>query len=409
MNQDTIISVKNVSKKFCKNLKRSMAYGIIDLSKNLFGMKSNTTELRKDEFWALKNINFELKRGETLGMIGINGSGKSTLLRIITGIFPPDTGEVYCCGRVGSLIAIGAGFHPHMTGRENIFLNGIILGMTHKEIKAKFNSIVNFSEINEFLESPISAYSSGMKVRLGFAIAIHCEPDILLVDEVLSVGDIRFQKKCFNKFQEIRKNTSIILVSHSLRQIARICDRSMLLDNGEIRKIGSSSDVVAEYINKTIVEPQKQDNLTILYKTEEIDNIDIQLIDLTDQKTNEIYSDEKCKIRIEFDSTNQISDARCSISFFSSESILVVFTNTENFPFNIKNGKNRLECTIDKIRLIPNAYFLKIKLSPKIGPLLAELDTNYFKIKERPGILKPLLGIYRENCNWSITHENRVS
>ncbi|MBE9531297.1 MAG: ABC transporter ATP-binding protein, partial [Proteobacteria bacterium] len=194
---EVVISIKNLSKKFCTHLKRSMAYGIIDLSKNLVGIKPNTEELRRDEFWALDNMNFELKRGEVLGLIGLNGCGKTTLLRLLTGIFPPDKGEITIKGRVGALIAVGAGFHPHMTGRENIYLNGTILGMSAKELDACFDDIIEFAEIGDFIEAPVSTYSSGMRVRLGFAIAIHINPDILLIDEVLAVGDLNFSIKCF--------------------------------------------------------------------------------------------------------------------------------------------------------------------------------------------------------------------
>lgn len=230
---DVVVSVKNVSKKFCKNLKHSMAYGIVELSKNLMSIKPDSTVLRKNEFWAVDDVSFELRRGETLGLIGVNGSGKSTLLRLLTGIFPPDKGEISVKGRVGALIAIGAGFHPHMTGRENIYLNATILGMSRKEIDSKFRDIVNFSEIGGFLEAPVSTYSSGMRVRLGFSIAMHIKPDILIVDEVLAVGDAGFKTKCINAFEMIRRDASIIFVSHHMAQISRICSQIIVLDRGK--------------------------------------------------------------------------------------------------------------------------------------------------------------------------------
>ena len=159
---DVVVSVRDVSKKFCKKLKRSMIYGIIDLSHNMMGKHTDSTYLRKDEFWAIRNLSFELKRGDVLGLIGVNGSGKTTLLRLLAGIFPPDKGEIQIKGRVGALIAVGAGFHPHMTGRENIYLNGTILGMDRNEIDSKFQDIVDFAEIHDFLDAPISTYSSTM-------------------------------------------------------------------------------------------------------------------------------------------------------------------------------------------------------------------------------------------------------
>jgi lipopolysaccharide transport system ATP-binding protein len=192
----------------------------------MFGIQVKTYCLRKDEFWALDNISFNLKKGESLGIIGVNGSGKSTLLRLITGIFPPDMGRIAIRGKVGALIAVGAGFHPHMTGRENIYLNGTILGMTRKELNEKMDEIISFADIGDFLDAPVNTYSSGMRVRLGFAIAVHCEPDILLVDEILSVGDLAFRNKSMRKMAEFReKANALIFISHNLEQVRNLCSK----------------------------------------------------------------------------------------------------------------------------------------------------------------------------------------
>ena len=210
---DTLIKVEGLYKKFTKSLRKSLVYGTVDMARSMVGLSANLETLRNGEFWALQDIHFELKRGETVGLIGQNGCGKSTLLRMINGIFPPDQGKIAIHGRIGALIAVGAGFHPHMSGRENIFLNGTILGMTKNDIKRRYDEIVDFAEIGDFLEAPVATYSSGMTVRLGFAIAIHCEPDIVLIDEILAVGDAKFQQKCMginnlyinNRFSECRE------------------------------------------------------------------------------------------------------------------------------------------------------------------------------------------------------------
>lgn len=245
---DPVITVDGLHKKFCRSLRRSMAYGTIDISRAFLGLSSESGKLRKGEFWALEDINFEVGKGETFGLVGANGSGKSTLLRMLNGIFPPDKGKVAVRGRMGALIAVGAGFHPHMTGRENIFLNGTILGMTKEEIRESMDSIIEFAGIGEFLDAPVSTYSSGMYVRLGFAIAIHSRPDIMLVDEILAVGDAMFQRRCLDKIREMRaQGTTFLLVSHNMQNIEAMCSRAVLLSKGKQIMLGTPQEVIPVY------------------------------------------------------------------------------------------------------------------------------------------------------------------
>ena len=252
------VKVEGVSKKYCKSLKRSMLYGVKDIARNTIGLSSHSDKLRKNEFWALDDISFEVKKGETLGIIGPNGSGKTTLLKLLNGIFWPDKGKITIKGKVGALIEVGAGFHPLLTGRENIYINAAILGMTKEETDKKFNEIVEFADIGDFLDVPVKHYSSGMFVRLGFAVAVHCEPDILLVDEVLAVGDINFQNKCFNKIGELMsRGTTTILVSHNIISIQRICDRCAWLNLGKVIMIDDSMKVCDMYQFKTMKEQEK--------------------------------------------------------------------------------------------------------------------------------------------------------
>ena len=251
MDKDVVIKVENVSKKFTSSIRRSMLNGTTDIAKSMLGIKPRTSVLRKGEFWSLDNINFELKKGEALGLLGVNGSGKSTLLRLLTGIYPPDKGKISIRGRIGALIAVGAGFHPHMTGRENIFLNGIILGMSQKEVEEKMNTIIDFADIGQFIDAPVSTYSSGMSVRLGFAIAINAVPEILLIDEILAVGDMRFQQKCMAKISEVmEKGTTVILVSHAINYIQNLCTKALLLDHGQQIIYGDPVKVIAEYLKR---------------------------------------------------------------------------------------------------------------------------------------------------------------
>lgn len=231
MHNEPLVIVENLSKKFCKNLNTSLWYGVQDL---ISGVRGNKQErlLRPKEFWAVKDISFELRRGECLGLIGHNGAGKSTLLKILNGLINPDAGKVTIKGRVGALIELGAGFNPILTGRENIYNNGAILGFTKAEIDSKLLDIIAFSELEEFIDMPVQNYSSGMKVRLGFAIAAQMEPDVLIIDEVLAVGDLGFVLKCFKTIDTILPNTAVIFVSHSMPMVSRICTQIILLEHG---------------------------------------------------------------------------------------------------------------------------------------------------------------------------------
>ncbi|MBU2939558.1 ABC transporter ATP-binding protein [Lacinutrix sp. C3R15] len=229
---EVLVKVEGLSKKFCKNLKTSLWYGVKDLLSGVSGA-SEERVLRPKEFWAVKDINFELRRGECLGLIGHNGAGKSTLLKILNGLINPDAGKVTIKGRIGALIELGAGFNPILSGRENIYNNGAILGFSRKEIDSKLEAIIAFAELEEFIDMPVQHYSSGMKVRLGFAVAAEMEPDVLIIDEVLAVGDINFKTKCLNRIGELLPTCVTIFVSHAMPQIARTSSRVLLMSKGK--------------------------------------------------------------------------------------------------------------------------------------------------------------------------------
>lgn len=231
MKNEPLIQVESVSKKYCRDLKRSLWYGAQDIAAELAGFR-RSSELRTDEFWAVRDVNFELHRGECLGLIGHNGAGKSTLLKMLNGLIKPDRGRIIMKGRVGALIELGAGFNPILTGRENIYNNGAVLGFTKREINEKFDAIVEFAEIGDFLDTPVQNYSSGMRVRLGFSVAAQMDPDVLLIDEVLAVGDLNFKLKCFNLIDQYVENMAVVFVSHSMQLISRLCDRILMLEKG---------------------------------------------------------------------------------------------------------------------------------------------------------------------------------
>jgi lipopolysaccharide transport system ATP-binding protein len=243
----TVIKVQNLSKLYRLGELHKQTNSFRDKVTSMFRRKRGNKE--DQEIWALNDISFEVKKGEVLGIIGRNGAGKSTILKILSNITKPTRGKAWINGRVGSLLEVGTGFHPELTGRENIFLNGAILGMKKAEIERKFDEIVAFAEIERFIDTPVKRYSSGMYVRLAFAVAAHLEPEILIIDEVLAVGDANFQKKCLNKMQGVgQEGRTVLFVSHNMPAITRLCKRAILLDEGRILCDGPSHQVVSNYL-----------------------------------------------------------------------------------------------------------------------------------------------------------------
>jgi len=256
MSDDIVIRAENLSKRYrishqakqttlCETLPQLARQAL----QRLRGKRSNTQE----DFWALKDINFEIKHGEVVGLIGRNGAGKSTLLKILSRITEPTTGRITLKGRVASLLEVGTGFHPELTGRDNIYLNGAILGMSRVEIRQKFDEIVAFAEVESFIDTPVKRYSSGMYVRLAFSVAAHLEPEILIVDEVLAVGDAAFQKKCLGKINQVSREEgrTVLLVSHHLSTVQQLCNRVIVLQNGLLRTAGTTAEGIAAYANAT--------------------------------------------------------------------------------------------------------------------------------------------------------------
>jgi lipopolysaccharide transport system ATP-binding protein len=274
MSDEILIQAEHVSKKFCRSLRRSLWYGVKDVAQSLSPWRRPVASrngdngsaefalppLRKDEFWALRDVSFTVGRGECLGLIGHNGAGKSTLLKILNSLNSPDAGRVTMRGRIGALIELGAGFNPILTGRENIYNQAALLGFTNEETKAKFDAIVNFADIGDFLDMPLQNYSSGMRVRLGFAVSSQMEPDILLIDEVLAVGDVGFRFKCLNKMAELMSRCAVIFVSHTMPQIFRVCSEVLLLDHGTAMYHGP--DVAAGVERYFGLFPQNQQSIT---------------------------------------------------------------------------------------------------------------------------------------------------
>lgn len=289
---EILVKVENVSKKFCRSLKRSLWYGMKDLGKEILGKRhGGNGELRPNEFWAVKDVSFELRRGECLGLVGSNGAGKTTLLRMLNGLIKPDNGRIEIRGQVGALIALGAGFNPILTGRENIYVNASILGLSNREINEKLDRIIDFADIGEFIDAPVQSYSSGMAVRLGFAVASVLDPDVLILDEVLSVGDMNFQAKCFNALSSLRKKgTAFILVSHYMPIIAQQSTSVLYLRSGYNEFCGNPSEAISRY-TADIAEKTLKENSNSIFSREEFktNKINIETIDFLDMHGNKVH------------------------------------------------------------------------------------------------------------------------
>jgi lipopolysaccharide transport system ATP-binding protein len=355
------IKVDNVSKKYCKSLKRSMFYGIQDILRNTLGLSSHSNILRKGEFWALHDILLEVKKGETIGIIGPNGAGKTTLLKLLNGIFWPDEGKITINGKVGALIAVGAGFHPLLTGRENIYINAAILGMTKKEVDKKFDDIIEFADIGDFIDSPVKYYSSGMFVRLGFAIAVHCDPEVLLVDEVLAVGDIEFQNKCFNKIGELMsKGMTVILVSHNIFSIRRICNKCLWLDRGKIRKYGDTLSVTDAYQNWILEKEKKVMSLSDKDECLKIENVYFKDQDKVERTT--FGPDETVSCVIIVNPEENIENPTMELRLKSLKGIEILHT-IEHLNTSFKaNSQEYIEFWIERLPLMNDIVYFNILL-----------------------------------------------
>jgi lipopolysaccharide transport system ATP-binding protein len=364
MKNEVLIQAEAVSKKFCRNLHRSMWYGVQDVGAELFGIKKKQ-KLRKDEFWAVDDVSFELRRGECLGLIGHNGAGKSTLLKMLNGLIKPDIGLITLTGRVGALIELGTGFNPILTGRENIYNNGAVLGFTKKEIDRKFDAIVDFAEIGEFIDTPVQNYSSGMRVRLGFAIAAQMEPDVLLIDEVLAVGDISFVLKCFSRMDALLQSTAIILVSHNIPQIARMSTSLILMKRGQVLYNGAD---VAEGINLYYSTLEKPVGNYLGSDAAILEEVWISSNGRSSGQTGEMYVNygEDLTITIKVRMNQPIEKARIYLAFFDGTQRNfgeVLNFEDANPSLNAERGQYTFEAYFPKIEFAQGAYSVTIGMT----------------------------------------------
>lgn len=384
MSNSAAITLDGVSKKYCRSLKQSMIYGLSDITRDLAGISVRSDILRDEEYWALRDISLIVEPGECVGVIGPNGAGKSTLLKLVAGIFPPDTGRVRVRSRVGTLLEVGAGFHPLLSGRENVFINGSILGLKNREIRKHFDEIVAFSELEEFIDSPVKHYSSGMYVRLGFAVAAHLSPDVLLVDEALAVGDTAFRFKCINRIAEMRREgTAVLFVSHSESQIRGAADRCLLISHG--------NSEVFEHIDEAFLCYQ---DIAASSFDRLVDHADYQgELELTQVKLespgedNHIVSGDKFGMHIHFNVNTPISAAYLIMRIWNAHGQLaaVVDSRDEGATFDLHEGVAIVSVDISSLPLVPGRYRIGGGLRRGMQILGWSTQLAWLDIMPRPG------------------------
>jgi lipopolysaccharide transport system ATP-binding protein len=388
----TVLEIENVSKKYVLNQKNKSNDDLRDSisrwSRNLFKKEKDN---QKEEFWALRDINLEIKQGDRLGLIGANGAGKSTLLKVLSQITEPTTGRVKVKGRMASLLEVGTGFHPELTGRENIFLNGAILGMQKAEINRHFDAIVEFAGISKFLDTPVKRYSSGMYVRLGFAIAAHLEPEILVVDEVLAVGDADFQKKSIGKMRDVSKSgRTLIFVSHNLTAVQGLCNKGAYLKGGELIKTGHIDEVVNEYVKNV-----SKFNLLQKWEKPELgpgnDFVRIKSISLIPtQNIEQTKFNTTTEFTVSIEYWNLMDTAELNVSIFLYSMIGECVFNLGDDAQHFKKGIVKSVCKIPGDFLNDGSYYISVMIvKDRLAPVYFFEDALAFDIQD-----------HREGTDW---------
>jgi lipopolysaccharide transport system ATP-binding protein len=369
----TAINIENVSKKYIirhqpqgsyLTLRDTITEKVASIRKGIIKAKERTHN-SSEEFWALKDVSFEVKQGDRVGIIGRNGAGKSTLLKVLSRITEPTSGKIRMRGRVASLLEVGTGFHPELTGRENIFLNGAILGMTRAEIRKRFDEIVEFAEVEKFLDTPVKRYSSGMYVRLAFAVAAHLEPEILIVDEVLAVGDAQFQKKCLGKMKDVGTNgRTVLFVSHNMDAISNLCNRGIYLKSGMVEYQGEINKAISLYngfgLNKASVE-----NCTLRGG---VGGIRVKNVWLTNEEGNKITifkSNQRMIIDIEAQVSDEFQNGKnidigIGVNSSDGQRQFTSFASWDNQSIKTTQSKLVVACTLPYVPLVSQQYFITV-------------------------------------------------
>jgi lipopolysaccharide transport system ATP-binding protein len=400
--QEPIIEIRNISKKYQINHERGRYVALRDIISGVVKnplrfLKSKAKQIAgintKEDFWAVKDLSVTINKGDIVGVIGRNGAGKSTLLKILSQITPPSTGEIKVHGKIGSLLEVGTGFHPELTGRENIFLNGAILGMKRSEIARKFDDIVAFAEVEKFLDTPVKYYSSGMYVRLAFSVAAHMEPDILIVDEVLAVGDAEFQKKCLGKMREItqQKDRTILFVSHNINAIQQLCTKCLLLEKGRMVAYGETEEIIDLYANNN-----NELNAINEYATNPLKSVQISKITLHNNKSEPSTNfpiSASFTITVTFIALQRLEGVFISLYFYKQGEIVLVSSLSDQTLAlsSFEPGTYTVSVKVPGLTFNIGNYYFDALIAKPFVEVYTEIKNVYFEIQD---INNPKTAVY---------------
>ena len=402
----SVIQFSNVSKRYNLGLTRTSLPSVISQWAKQTLRGDNSTD--RKYHWALKDVSFDLGKGQSLALVGPNGAGKSTILKLLAKITNPTSGSVDVNGQLSALIELGAGFHPDLTGRENIFLNGTILGLTYKDIQKRYDEIVAFSEIEDFIDTPVKRYSSGMTVRLGFAVASCIEPDILLVDEVLAVGDASFRQKCIERIKTLLKNgTSLIFVSHDMGLVRSVCERAIYIEHGQVQNTGTSGEIIDIYhqvLDRRRIEKMNRAD-------DPADDVDggvevtkVEVVDSDGNSVREIYGDEPIEVRINYTAYRDIGKTNAIVLIYRSDGLPCcnIRSYLDGYSMLIARGVGEYSVRIDPLQLFGGMYYaITWVMNADDSDGIAYGSSDWFEVKNRVPGRESHVAVYEPNRTWS--------
>lgn len=398
MSQHPVIRFHHVGKRFRLNRRPRTVWGRLRAA-----LRPSRDDA--DAFWAVRDVSFDVPRGESIGLIGRNGSGKSTLLKLATRILRPTIGRVQVNGRIGALLELGAGFHDDLTGRENIYLNGSVLGLSRREIDGRLNQIVDFSELHDFIDVPVKFYSSGMYMRLGFSVAVHCDPELLLVDEILAVGDQAFQAKCIDRIYELKRSgVTIVMVSHHAETLQKLCSRLVWMDRGALREIGPTAEVLGSYVAfmQSAVADQTAEPLFHRAGTREAEITGVRFLNAAGAETEMFRTGEALTIEMAYVAHRPIDRPELGFGIFREDGVQINGTSNRHwdYPIPVIHGPGLLRYHIPNLPLMPGGYAVSAAIQDADRPLIYDFHVRAYHFRVEPGGVRQMDGLLALPAEW---------